>query len=144
MRPIKFRGKRVDNSEWVTGYYIRNEHMGIIKHIIVTDWAQVYANSYKVRPETVGQFTGLHDRNGKEIYEGDVLQGTVEKQSMPGDNILMSEEIKVRCRARWSRYEAMFYFYCRQLNRAISVIDEFFDLEVIGNIYDNPDLTQKD
>jgi len=80
MREIIFRGKRIDNGEWVYGYYVRNEHMGIIKHIIITDWAQVYVNSFKVDPDTLGQFSGLRDNKrtaefpeGQRIFEGDIV-----------------------------------------------------------------------
>ena len=66
MREIKFRGKRVDNSKWVYGYYLV---AGGIPFISTFGEKEPIA----VIPETVGQYTGLHDKNGKEIYEGDIL-----------------------------------------------------------------------
>ena len=51
MMEILFRGKRIDNGEWVHGNFVLYEHMGEVKHIIVTDWAQVYTNSFYVEKE---------------------------------------------------------------------------------------------
>ena len=62
MREIKFRGKRVGNGQWIEGYY----HYSKISE-------SHFINGWEVEAETVGQFTGLHDKNGKKIFEGDVI-----------------------------------------------------------------------
>lgn len=82
MREILFRGKRVDNGEWIYGYYIKATHHwhnhGIHEDWIATDtvqnggWCNV-RGKYAVIPGTIGQFTGIVDENGVKVFEGDIL-----------------------------------------------------------------------
>lgn len=76
MREIKFRGKRIDNGEWIYGYYVKQD----TKHFILIDTSVIHHTpsyeSYEVDPKTVGQYTNAEQYDLK-FYDGDVVAFTV-------------------------------------------------------------------
>ena len=131
MREILFRGKRTDNGEWIEGFY---SHSGDKTYIIFDNgFAISYFKMKEVLPETVGQFTGLTDKNGKKIFEGDIVEFT-DKYRRKGRSDIVFEDFKWKYRWRYYGENPIVWI-------GIDVSSTKF--EVIGNIYDNPDLLEE-
>ena len=150
MREILFRGKRIDNGEWVYGYYARKgaDKESFRHYICVSTFSSDYQSNYtypfylydyEVDPLTVGQcVSGLTDKNGKKIFEGDIVDIT------QYDNV---HHKAYRC----CRAKVFFSNFAFRTNAAPEYEDEeplsywFWhdcDFEVIGNIHDNPELLE--
>lgn len=130
MREILFRGKRVDNGEWVYGYYTKHK----TGKVFIKEANADCKRSFEVIPESVGQYTGLK-ANDKKIFEGDIIK--VKRRQYP-------ERIngEIVWRATSCCGEVIFcggaYFYGDWL---LSTTAEK-GREIIGNIYDNPELLE--
>lgn len=155
MREILFRGKRIDNGGWVAGFYVLDPQAneGEESQIYYTNkhpcgWALV---PFSVVPETVGQYTGWTDKNGKKIFEGDILKYTRKNWHEPfssknGTDLIGFLEIYYDDTC--STFKYWHYDENRKLfgsgflllndSRAEETI-----IEVIGNVYDNPELLEE-
>lgn len=143
MREILFRAKRIDNGEWVEGYYIYHIKRTICpigdsvkpedeQHVIMqdgfSDW-NMPRNTvvFDIDPETVCQYTGLTDKNGKRIWENDIVR--IENS--------MDEGI-----GNIEFYGGMWYVDGEPSNSLYDIVeyDDAAEVEVIGNIFDTPEL----
>lgn len=131
-RVIKFRGMNTDG-EWVYGFLFELSFDGYpitcigTEPLSANDYSEIYKSCYEeVIPETVGQYTGLKDKNGQEIYEGDVLrdnESTVIVKFVDGGFSVDYKTIG----GKWRNYSDLFDY-----------LDDY-EGEVIGNIYENPE-----
>lgn len=124
MREILFRGKRFDNGEWIYGDFVDGdmicECIEDTENVTGTYYGLTpYVGFVKVISETVGQYTGLNDKNGKKIFEGDIVRDSWEQ--------INSVEY---CIGFFYPFIAFPEYRCWSPD----------DCEVIGNIHDNPKL----
>lgn len=136
MREILFRGKRVDNGTWAYGDLLHcDDEMEI-------DSESLGENGGYIIPETVGQYTGLCDKNGTRIFEGDILQ--VEQCGKPGSrpfSIYFGEYIDADSDFDYP----CIGFYIKIPDGCCNIgalLTDGFEYEVIGNIHDNPELME--
>lgn len=143
MRDIEFRGKRIDNGEWVYGYYYKAKYYRIddelCDYITVPHLNEynVPSSNYVVDPSTIGQHTGLKDKNGTKIFEDDIVLvpyiDPIFKYKW--DNTLSERAI--------IKYDdGMFYVEYMESGDKFTLFAMDGNMKIIGNIYDNPELSR--
>lgn len=125
MREFLFRGKRINGDGWAYGDLSLHVQDGA-PHIFPSDGYDS-PECYEVDPESLGQSTGLPDKNGKTIFEGDICK-------VDGEDVLASVE--------WSEDEAMFRIEGDGLSMGLDKLRTFKELEVVGNTYDDHKLLE--
>lgn len=157
MNEVLFRGKRTDNGEWIEGCYLDRNNIGIFYDDTEEEDCQVHI--FPVYSNTIGQYTGLTDKNGKKIFEGDIVRTRrfeTYQEELKGYHGYDSEGYPIKIPgykgSMFVTREKMNYDYRAVVKRDrrggyyLSDTTMFIDAicnEVIGNIHDNPELLNK-
>lgn len=145
MREILFRGKRTDNGEWVEGYILmgrpyscNNDEVNIVPPTNPMFFPQYRLDTYyTVDPETVGQFTGVVDKNGVKIFEGDIVDVSDCNWYWCGPATYDSPIVKVEWSQAVSGFDPFANYDCD-----CDIYYKPKDVKVIGNVHDNPELLE--
>lgn len=140
MREIIFRGKQTQSGQWVTGdLWVHKEKLSAI-------YSYEQDKRTWVLPETVGQFTGLTDKNGKKIFEGDIVQYSIEEDQAVFVGAVKFGEFNPDGGALLNTNVGFYVELVDQegkrtyMRKDIGFWVKFRQVKVIGNIHDNPDL----
>lgn len=155
MREHLFRGIRLDNGEWVEGYYVKAQKLNGDghEHFIIEEAAN--GSSHLVIPESVGEYTGIHDKNDKKIFENDIVRtqpfydrpfsskrkgkqfvGVVEytTRKFNGNRFYQEQTYDARWRAN----------IVEDIGKYVhSSWGDFWNCEVIGNVFENGELLEE-
>ena len=135
MREILFKAKRADNGEWVTGYYIKSIVDGSVFGYIRES---IFGTDIKIMLNTLCQYTGLKDKNGKMIWENDVVKIEEHEDTVNGlYKVIYCENAHCYALERSADFHYNFFTF--------SDLNGFeTSSEVIGNIFDNPELLESE
>lgn len=134
MREILFKAKRIDNGDWIEGYYQkRYERYGDVKHYIF--WTQSYTiwEYAEIDPETLCQYTGLKDKDGNRIWEKDIVLGD-------RLNIGINKKYLIKYSEEESCLKIKEFKYGEEYYACKSVLKRFGG---VGNIFDNLELLER-
>ena len=135
-REILFRGKRIDNNEWVYGNLLQSEkntHGETICHIVTRFAFDNNCRQYEVDPETVGQYIGLKDKSGKRIFEGDFIKcsGGLRLEFYPDSGVVVYNVDSFSMRAKTESGDPWHF--------SINFSDGT-EIEILGHIHENSEL----
>lgn len=167
MREIKFRAKQVDTGEWLYGDLLQPNYERFLKNKDIGNFLDEYKisilekdfirNDYVIDPETIGQYAGTVDIDGKEIYEGDIVQDMYMYKSQL-EFVKQGRETEEQAENYRKSGEIGVVEFCKDGRLVSSEFDDKFfvgsgykadnvDLtccKIIGNIYENPELLKKE
>lgn len=146
MKDILFRGKRVDNGEWVVGAALPHDNSGEIT-IFRQNPGDGALEGFEAVPETVGQATGLTDKNGNKIFEGDIVHYYCsDVTALVKFGFYVDIDVNKEAYGFYSEYkESEIGGSSEKLVQEVidhRESDEEYGCEVIGNVYDNPELLE--
>lgn len=150
MREVLFRGKRADYGEWIEGYYAKQSNHACFAHElkyqhfifkdVCLDFNLGGLQGFEIIPETVGQYTGLKDKNGKKIFEGDIVRLTDEHNEIEWTAVVVFGNPNGEYNWGWQLKAIGEFDGNKDILLWVDMEESGAYFEIIGNIHDNPEL----